>query len=613
MRALVLIRALLRPTALARLLIAATAVMLTVLLQYGALDDQAQFGNEWLRDSFIRVHASSEPESRVVVIDIDEASLIEAGPWPWPRSRLATLLETLISTYGVQGAALDLVLPEAADSEGDQRLAMLARHGPVVLAQALDYAPRSVPLQVGRIAGGTFEAASHHPKASGYIANHSGLLEARYTGNIGFVPDSDGTVRRLPTYTWFEGRNYPTLSLALFTCCHNGASAAIPSKDPFWRVPFSKDWSAYMVVSATDILNQRIPADAISGRLALIGSSSLGLSDLVTTPLTASTSGVMVHAAALSSLLDHRSGKSPAAWPGRIIAVLFAIAVAAVAAYSFPRLPAAYNVILLIGASLLWLLLAYVMAPHDADFSASSPLISNLFLLAVAVPFDWQLTQRRSQHLLHTLHQYVAKSVVDELMRSSVDDPLVPVHRDVTTLIADMEGYTGQVEALSVEEAAQLTRDFLDCLTRPVLARNGTLDKYTGDGLVAFWGAPLAIEEHADLALDAAHEILQEVKRFSLQREKEGKRALRVRIGIESGPAMAGDFGTSFRSIYTAVGDSVNVASRLQELARDMPHDLVVGKGTATRAKRHTLRFLGDIVLRGKEKPTTLYTLEQQA
>jgi adenylate cyclase len=181
----------------------------------------------------------------------------------------------------------------------------------------------------------------------------------------------------------------------------------------------------------------------------------------------------------------------------------------------------------------------------------------------------------------------------------------------VTTLIADMEGYTSQVEALDVNEAAELTRDFLDCLTGPVIERRGTLDKYTGDGLVAFWGAPLPIEQHADLALDAAREIVARVRRFSAAREARGHPRLRVRIGIESGPAMAGDFGTSFRSIYTAVGDSVNTASRLEQAARDFPHDVIIGAGTVERARRHRFTLLGERLLRGKEKPTTIYTIDE--
>jgi adenylate cyclase len=142
-----------------------------------------------------------------------------------------------------------------------------------------------------------------------------------------------------------------------------------------------------------------------------------------------------------------------------------------------------------------------------------------------------------------------------------------------------------------------------------VIENRGTLDKYTGDGLVAFWGAPLPIEEHADLALDAAAEIVRRVEALSARHQAAGNKPLRVRIGIDSGPAMAGDFGTSFRSIYTAVGDSVNTASRLEQVARDFPHDVIIGAGTVERARRHHFIRLGERRLRGKEQLTTLYAL----
>jgi adenylate cyclase len=342
----------------------------------------------------------------------------------------------------------------------------------------------------------------------------------------------------------------------------------------------------------------------------IIGSSALGLGDRVTTPHAASRPGLGVQAAILSTLLDRQSGLAPSPWPGRLLACAFALLSALLATYAFPRLPAVASVGLLAAASALWLGVAYLAAPHDPDFSATGPLASNLFLLAVAVPYQWQLAQRRSRHLLDTLRQYVAPKVVEQLLRSDVEDPLAPRLLDVTTLIADMEGYTSQVESLSMEDAARLTRDFLDCLTGPVIARQGTLDKYTGDGLVAFWGAPLPVDHHADLALDAAREILRRVDLLSRQREQAGHPHLRVRIGIESGPAMAGDFGTSFRSIYTAVGDSVNTASRLEQAAREFTHDVIVGAGTVERAQRHRFLLLGERRLRGKGKETTLYTLD---
>lgn len=600
------------PPLAVRIAIAVIALGLAAWAQWLAPQGASEFGDEWLRDRFIQWQSSNAEEPRVLVVDVDEESIAKLGPWPWPRTRLADLVEILLTTYRAKGVALDIVLPNPGDAEGDARLGMLARHGPLVLAQAFDYGGnRPFALRDGQPGGavpGNLAAAG--AVASGYIANQPAWADARQVGNIGFIPDPDGALRRLPLFTNFEGRLYPTLSLALINCCGGGLSHP-PSG--MLRVGYARDWNAYTVVSAADILDERIDPASASGRLVLLGSSSLGLSDRVTTPLAANRPGLGVHATMLSTLLDRQQGLTPAAWPGRWIGTLYSMLCAAVALWALPRLPAMAGAGLLAALTAAWLPLAYVTHPHDQLFSTTGPLVGNLFLLIVAVPYQWQLTQRRSRHLLDTLRQYVAPAVVEQLLRSDIADPLAPRQLEVTTLIADMEGYTTQVESLPVDEAARLTRDFLACLTGPVIACGGTLDKYTGDGLVAFWGAPLPTPGHADLALDAASAIVQRVRQFSEQRQKLGRPPLRVRIGIDSGPAFAGDFGTEFRSIYTAVGDSVNTASRLEQAARDFPHDIIIGEGTVTHARRHQFLPLGERQLRGKEKRTTLYTLSDQA
>jgi len=604
------LRATLAPVVLLRSLIATAAVALCVLPQWQAAPNWMHVGDEWLRDRFIQMQTQEKDEDRILVVDIDESSLADQ-PWPWPRARIADLIEQLLED-GAKGVALDIMMEKPADAGGDTRIEMLAKHGPVVLAQMFDYAPRSTPLMTGQLGGGvpTVSQTGAVP-AGGYIANHAGLAGSRYFGNIGFIPDPDGVLRRVPMSTWFGGQFYPTLSRALLDCCSGAKPQGLTGG--LVRVPYSRSLNSFVVAKAGDVLAGRVRPEDVAGRLVLIGSSSLSIGDRVATPLNESTAGLLVHAAMLEGQLDAQAGVAPKPWPGRLMAILFTLSVVLFASYTLPRLSAAVNALLLGGTSLAWLALAYFLAPHDPLFAPAAPLLSNLFLLAVAVPFHWQQAQQRSRQLLGTLRQYVAKAVVDELLRSDMKDPLAPRLLQVTTLIADMQGYTSQVESLSLEEAARLTTDFLDCLTRPVLEKQGTLDKFTGDGLVAFWGAPLPNEEHADLALDAAHMILKEVAEFSRRRAEKGLPPLRVRIGIESGAAMAGDYGTSFRSIYTAVGDSVNTASRLEQAARDYPYDVIVGEGTVANSRRHRFLPLGERNLRGKEKAIRVYTLEPQA
>lgn len=587
-------------------------------------------GDEWLRDRFVQLRASEMPETRISLVDIDEASLATLGPWPWPRTRVADLVERLLADYGVRGVALDMFFSEAgaepASAEGDLRLAMLAQHGPVVFAQAFDYdLMRPWPLQIGTLAGGVpaagdaeTDSLQHPAAAGGYIGNHDGLGKARYVGNIGFVPDSDGTLRRIPAVTRFGDRAYPSLSRALLDCCGvrsgmqalaDGRSADVDAKG-FFRVEFSRKLSSYTVLSAASVLQNTAPPALLRDRLVIVGSSALGLSDRVATPLFFSTSGFLVHASALSSLLDEQQGQGYVKWPGKWLALLFTLIMASFAVVACSRVSALANAVMLGAASALWLLFAYAITAHDTWFSPIGPLVSNFFLLAVAIPFGWQTSQQKSRRLLGTLHQYVAKAVIHELLRSDLKDPLAPRQLHVTTLIADMESYTSHIEHLPMDEAANLTREFLECLTAPVLDKGGTLDKYTGDGLVAFWGAPLPVENHADLAVDAAIEMVKNVRKLSNKHLQQGRGGIRVRIGIESGIAMAGDFGSSLRSIYTAVGDSVNTASRLEDAARHFPHDIIIGKGTVDGATRHAFQLLGERMLRGKEKPATLFTVE---
>lgn len=606
------VRTFLRDTSVLRWLIAFGALTLAGWLQWHGGAGPGSAADEWMRDTLIQLQASSGPERRVLVVDIDESSVAEL-PWPWPRARIADLAELTLAD-GARGVALDILMEKPADVDGDVRLAMLASHGPLVLAQMFDYVHAENPLFGGQLIGGTPVAVSSTQAmtAHGYLANHSGLAQARYAGNIGVLPDADGTLRRLPMQTAFGGRNYPTLSLALLQCCSTGATP-LPAVRSVERIPYARDWTAYDVIKATDVLAGRMPVGMARDRLVLIGSSSLSIGDRIATPLGASSPGLLVHAAMLSTLLDRQQALAPTPLPGKPLAFMFTFVMVVITAFTLPRLSAASNALLLGATSLLWLPIAWLLVSRDPDFAPAGPLFCSLYLLAVAVPFHWEMSQRRSRQLLGTLRQYVAGEVVDELLRSGLNDPLAPRRLDVTTLVADMEGYTSQVETLTLEEAARLTTDFLECLTRPVLAHRGTLDKYTGDGLVAFWGAPLPNLEHADLALDAAARIVHEVALFSATRVALGKPPLRVRIGIESGAAMAGDYGTAARSIYTAVGDSVNTAARLEQAARDYPHDVIVGEGTAALSRRHQLLLLGERQLRGKGRPTRVYTLQDAA
>jgi adenylate cyclase len=562
--------------------------------------------------------ASPQPEDRLVVIDLDEASIATVGPWPWPRSRVADLLEALASNYGARAVGVDIVFPGRADADGDARIAALADFAPVVLAQALDFVERS-PIVSNGVP--VFDAPPMHPgiagiPATGYLANHGGLAQAKCVGNIGLQPDADGRVRRVPLLATWAGRSSPLLPVAMLACpLQRGKPVnALDLLKPVvggqaeWELPFSRQWEAYDVIPARAILDGSAPVEMVRGRWVLVGSSAIGLNDMAATPLSARIGGVMVHAAAMTSLLDVVEGRSaPLPVDGRWIAVAWTLLTLAAGAWALGRFKAWWLIPASVAVVLGWLAVASFLVAHGAVFSPSAPLLAYVLMLFVISVELW-MTQREQGQLLRSFATYVAPSVLHEMLRLGLENPMLPQHRDITVVSADMQDYTGLTMRSSLQDAAQLTREFLQCLTEPILTHGGTLDKYTGDGLVAFWGAPLADADHADRALRAAQAIVANVRAWNERRVAQGLAPARVRIGVESGSVLVGDLGTRFRRTYTAVGDCINTASKLQAIAKTLASDLVVGPVAARLAAASGLVQVAQVQLPGHLEVSVLWS-----
>lgn len=567
--------------------------------------------DEGLRDMMVRAAAQELAETRVAVIDIDEQSLTDIGAWPWPRAKVADLVEILLLDQGARAVGLDIVFPQPADNAGDARLAALASHASLTLAQVLDYTPRLTTLNQGQLLGGYSSTPfDHAADAKGYIANHAGMNGARCVGNIGYIPDQDGTLRHIPPATQFDGRFYPSLAFAMLSCDRTDTPPVVVRTNDkgLWRIPYAVAQDAYTVISASEVMQHRVPHEFLKDRYVLVGSSALGLGDHVSTPLAPLTAGVMVHAAALSGLLDLENGKTGGATNGLPWLMAWCFITLTLPIWALPKISAWAGTVLITTQGVLWLALAYASVVHQIELPLTAPLWGYGVLLTVGIPFEWWQSQKHSRRLLNTLSHYVAHPVLDEIVRRGLQHSLEPSLKDVTVLVADMEGYTRLTSSMPLKSAAQLTKTFLDCLTRPILKYGGTLDKYSGDGLVAFWGAPLPCENKADIATAAALEILNEVHLLNQQRAASGEPPAFVRIGIESGIALVGDLGTDFRSTYTAVGDCINFASRLESAARSMGTPLLLGPAVVSELQGIETQELGTIHLRNTHTTIPVYT-----
>lgn len=568
------------------------------------------------RDALTALAASSEPVAGMVVIDIGEESLKSLGMWPWSRARLADLVEELVGRLGARGVALDMVLPEAGDAAGDARLASLAAHAPLTLAHVLDFADRPASIMIGTPAGGrpATAAAPSIAQASGYVANHAGLRQARCVGHIGVRPDADGVLRRVQVQALAAQRVYSTLSLALLECASPvSAQRALAGLGPLdrgeWRLPFRKPVGAFETLPAQAVLTDGVDPARVRGRFVLIGSSAVGLSDYVATPLEPVTAGVLVHAQMLAELLE--AERNPA---GGWRANSRALSVAALVAGAL-LLGAALHAGIRAGVATLLVLVAGWLAVCAVGFgrgwspSVLPPVLGLYAFAGTWIALDFVEARRVSRRIMNTLSHYVAEPVLKLLVKQGLERTLAPSRQEITVLVADMAGYTKLTAESSLEASASLTTEFLEAITGPVLGGGATLDRYTGDGLIAFWGAPLARQDHAACAVQAAAQMLVAVKALNEARVARGAVPLAMRIGIESGEALVGDLGSSVRSVYTAVGTCINLASRLQELARDIGEVVIVGPQAQRLLAGQPLRPLGLTPVRGMAHPIEIYAL----
>jgi adenylate cyclase len=385
----------------------------------------------------------------------------------------------------------------------------------------------------------------------------------------------------------------------------SSASQAMKTPAQSWRLPFAYAIDAFDSVEAAEVLEGSVDPARIKGKYVLVGSSAVGLSDYVTTPLQSLTPGVLVHAQALAHLLDNGAPlpTSPGHWP-ELAAALCLCAVM----WMLWHVRKKYALLWGLAIALAWpLVCAVAFSKLMFPWLLFVPAVCLGALLSLVV-IEFKMMRDIKQRALNTLSHYVATPVLKQLYEMGLAKSLRPQMQDITVLVVDMRDYTRHTEEMSLENIAALTREFLGLITQPVLDHEGTLDRYSGDGLIAFWGAPLSRADHAQEALACAQSMTDALHNWNTQRLAQGLAPIGMRIGMESGTALVGDFGTASRSVFTAVGTCINTAARLQELGRDLQCDVVIGPQTA-QLVAEKLQPLAMVDVKGLRHRLQVFTL----
>lgn len=582
--------------------------------------------------------ASPVLDDRIVIVDIDERSLAEQGRWPWDRGKIAALTEALVDRGGAAVVGFDVVFAERqAGTEDDARLAQALADRPVVLGYyfSSDREGRTsgalpAPLYDGDAAR---ELAPRITHASGFGAN-LGELQGAARGSGFFNPflggglDPDGVIRALPLLAGYQGAVYDSLAVAVMREYLGSASLAVQGDRLALdgtrgrvELPISAGFTAmvplagrggpaggrFRYLSATDVLEGRVDWNLLRGRIVLVGTTAPGQTDLRATPVSEVFPGVEIHASLISGALDGRVKQRPVEAPA--VGALATLVVAGLLALILPAMGA-------VGAVLAAVVGAMTLAGANAiaysNLGQVLPLAASLAAVLVLGVFNltagWFAEGRARRAMVELFGEYVSPELVAQMARDPFSYRIAQsTNRELTILFADIRGFTRIAETMEPEALREYINAFLTGMTGIIHAHRGTVDKYIGDAVMAFWGAPVDDPAHADRAVSAALAMQAEVRRMSEALRARGLPPLAVGIGINTGVVRVGDMGSKLRRAYTVIGDAVNLASRLEGLTKQYEVPIIVGEGTVQRCRQHAFFELARAAVAGRAESVRVF------
>lgn len=470
--------------------------------------------------------------------------------------------------------------------------------------------------------------------AAGFTGSLRDLQENAVAGGFFDSPliDADGVFRRTPLVQRYRGQLYPSLGLATaqvalgsppvgleFAANAKGelrgvdlesfrlGDAHIPvSEQVAVYIPFRGPQESFRFIPARDVLSGTAPRELLEGKIVLLGASAAGLLDLRSTPVGQRYIGVEVHANVVAGLLDGSIRRQPAYSDGLEFTLL--VLTALLTAFWLPRLSpvGAFFGSAAIVASLLALNL-WMWSSAMLVVPIASLLLYTLFASFLQLTYGFFVEERNKRHLSQIFGQYIPPKLVEEIDASGAEVSLEGETREMSVLFSDVRSFTSISEGLDARELTQMMNEFLTPFTGAIQDHRGTIDKYMGDCVMAFWGAPLTDEEHASHAILAAFDMLQAVHDMDAPFAAKGWPSIRVGVGIASGDMNVGNMGSEFRVAYTVMGDTVNLGSRLEGLTKQYGVDIIVSDRSRQLAPEFAYRELDLVRVKGKKEPIAIF------
>jgi adenylate cyclase len=618
-------------------------------------------------------------DPRIVIVDIDEKSLAEKeiggeGRWPWPRDRIALMLDKLFDHYHIAIIGFDVVFAERDESSGLRVLQQLAqkelrevagfqsivqklqpqldydeifashmRNRAVVLGYTFTREDAQAGTKKGLLPGavlasGTFAGKNiGFPTYTSYTANLQVLQESAASGgHFTLDPDPDGILRRLPMLAEYGGAYFEPLSLAIVRMLL-GQPQLVPGypSDKIWSKNYSglewievgpvkipvdegvtalipyrgkggREGRSYKYISAVDVINERVDVNELKGKIVLVGTTAPGLLDLRATPVEAVYPGVEVHANMIGGMIDHNIKQKP---PYVVGAEFILLLIAGVSmAMLLPLLNPMKSLLVTI-AVLIAVLAGNLVVFHFGNLvlPLASGLVMLSLLFALNMSYGYFVEARGKRQITGLFGQYVPPELVDEMAKNPESFSMEGDSREMTVLFTDVRGFTTISEGLDPKQLSQLMNEFLTPLTEVIYKHRGTVDKFMGDCIMAFWGAPLADANHARNGILAGLEMHEVLAKLKPEFQKRGWPEIRIGVGLNTGRMSVGNMGSKLRTAYTVMGDAVNLASRLEGITKEYGADIIVGEGTRDAVPDAVYRELDRVRVKGKDEAVAIF------
>lgn len=587
------------------------------------------------------------PPENIVIVSVDEKSISEIGRWPWRRDVIAMLINK-ISEGRPKVIGIDMLFSERESIETDGKLAdAFKKAGNVVLATAFivsgdskDIAtPKDIPdflwdsafMEVKTVTGIRWKDWSIKPE--GVIPPLEEFSRVASLGHVYAHPDMDGVIRWEVMSLNYGDDCYPSFALQIARIAlgidmkdmilYGGSSIKLGkqfiSTDLHGRVLINyrgKDYS-FPYVSATDVIKGGIPAEFFRDKIVLIGTSALGTHDQKVTPLSANMPGVEKNANVVENiLLNNFFRKSPGVV--ELVVILFT---GLLLGLTLPRLKALPGAFLALGGISLYVFLSYYLLTYKNLWINLIYPVSNMFIIFTAQTVTkFFFEEEKSREIRRMFSSYVSPKIVEELISNPEKAKLGGERRVVTVLFSDIVGFTSLSERLPPEEVVSMLNEYFHEMADIIFKWDGTLDKFIGDEIMAFWGAPIEQPNHAELAVRCALNMIDRLSEMQERWRKEGKEILDCGIGINTGEVLIGNIGATDKKMdYTAIGDNVNLAARVEKLTREYNVRIIVTEFTISQLNplikegligHYQLKGLETVKVKGKEKEVKIFELK---